>query len=316
MPVANTMSFATWLRSTTRRFHGLRRRLLRFNFYRCHLGYFILAILITSCILYGSSGSGNDDFKVRYIDALFMAASAMTATGLNTIDLNVLTVYQQSVLFVLMLLGDLSTVSISVVVVRRLMFRRQIKDWLAHHKAARQVLQDVDEELARHDSGPLRDRVNGSSVRQSNHGNGGRPVNERAVSEDSSRSLSTQHFGRHTKDFGGVTAPWETNTFDWILKSPSRWWKTSHTSPDAHRFLSFKPSLDEKGRFRNLQKTEYEELGGVEFRALSMLCWILPTYSAFWVLLTLVILTAYSSTYGPVIETLRTAQPGILNPSW
>ena len=129
MPIANTMSFATWLRSTTRRFHGLRRRLLRFNFYRCHLGYFILAILITSCILYGSSGSGNDDFKVRYIDALFMAASAMTATGLNTIDLNDLTVYQQSVLFVLMLLGDLSTVSISVVVVRRCESQRRTSRW-------------------------------------------------------------------------------------------------------------------------------------------------------------------------------------------
>lgn len=312
------MSFATWTRVTTRRAHQLRRRLLRLNFYRSHLAYFIITILIVSCVLYGSSGSSEDDFKLRYIDALFMAASAMTNTGLNTVNLNVLTGYQQSVLFVLMLLGDLSTVSISVVVVRRLMFRRQIKDWLAHHKAARQVLQDVDEELAKHDSGPLRHRDlgNGSVAGPSTSGTGEMHSIEHAVSKGSKQSLERTSFSRHTKYFGGVTAPWETNTFDWILTSPSRWWKTSHTTPDAHQYLSFKPSLDEKGRFRNLQNAEYEELGGVEYRALGMLCWILPTYTAFWVLLTLVILTAYSSTYQPIIETLRTSQPGSLNPSW
>lgn len=128
-----------------------RRIFLRFNFYRCHLAYFTLTILITSAVIYCSTGeseSSPDQDGIRYIDALFLAASAMTTTGLNSVNLASITGYQQSVLFVLMLLGDLSTTSISVVIVRRWFFRKRMAELCAKSNSAREIRQGVDEESA------------------------------------------------------------------------------------------------------------------------------------------------------------------------
>ena len=55
---------------------------LRFemNFYRVHLIYFLLTIILSSIIMYGSGIKDNSDdaqvqFKLRYIDAIFLCAS-------------------------------------------------------------------------------------------------------------------------------------------------------------------------------------------------------------------------------------------------
>lgn len=58
------------------------------NFYRVHVIYFLLTILLSSVIMYGSGVNGNSDdaqarFTLRYIDAIYLCASAMTNTGLN-----------------------------------------------------------------------------------------------------------------------------------------------------------------------------------------------------------------------------------------
>ena len=62
-----------------------RRSLFQVNFYRLHLSYFILTILVSSIIFYGS-GRDDDSNEINgqplaYIDALFLCGSAMTATG-------------------------------------------------------------------------------------------------------------------------------------------------------------------------------------------------------------------------------------------
>lgn len=53
------------------------------NFYRVHLFYFLLTIILSSIIMYGSGINGNSDdaqiqFKLRYIDAIFLCASVRT----------------------------------------------------------------------------------------------------------------------------------------------------------------------------------------------------------------------------------------------
>ncbi|KAK4892956.1 hypothetical protein LTR27_008684 [Elasticomyces elasticus] len=291
------------------RLHRLRQRAFRLNFYRCHLGYFVITILVASGVLYGSSGNGLNDYHLSYTDALTMAASAMTTTGLNPVNLNVLTGYQQSVLFVLMILGDLSTVSISVVVARRYMFRRQMSKYVSKHKAARTVLRQVDEEIGeRHARGgrsaDQRDSVNsastGSSIKRS----------------DSKDRKLAQDKHRHHQSFGAFPAPWETQIFRKAFGQPAKWARNSQIEPGAHHYLSFEPKLDQKGRLRGLSSEESEELGGVEYRALQSLCWILPTYTAFWIFLSMVILTPYAVAYPPIAETIRTSQPGSLSPGW
>ena len=286
---------------------------MRLNFYRCHLIYFVATILICSGVLYGSSASTDDHIPLRYIDALFLAASAMTSTGLNTVNLGSITAYQQSVLFVLMLLGDLSTVSISVVVVRRIFFRKKMKEWVDSHKAARQVVQNIDgESLERR---VTRERPNEQPAGSQSSDEDSKPISGRTSSRERKQHAEWL-YDRHHRSFGGVTAPWELSVWDKALEGPRRWLKQPPARPGQHHYLSFEPDLDDKGRFRTLTNEEYAELGGVEYRALKLLCWILPSYTAFWVLFVMIILAPYAAGYGPVTNIIRTSQPGNLDPGW
>ena len=62
-----------------------REEVFRLNFYRVHMAYFLITILISSVILYGSGivddPTEDDGRRLEYIDALFLCTSAMTATG-------------------------------------------------------------------------------------------------------------------------------------------------------------------------------------------------------------------------------------------
>lgn len=53
--------------------------------------------------MYGTSTS----YHIPYIDCLFVCMSAMTVTGLATFNLSTLSVFQQVVLFVQMIIGSL-----------------------------------------------------------------------------------------------------------------------------------------------------------------------------------------------------------------
>ena len=282
------------------------RSFVRPNFYRLHLAYFVITILITSAIFYGANTSGAGNEPVRYIDALFLTASSMTTTGLNTIDLNVLTGYQQSILFVLMLLGDLSTVSIVVVVIRRWFFRKRIGSQVASSEHARKLVAEIDEELAN---------------RHSHHSGNGGQVRRRFVETSDAtppRRRSKPDRARRTREhhMGGPAAPWETGLWQKLVRNPWRWPEGNGLQPHEHHYLSFEPRLDDRGRFRRLTDEEYTELGGVEYKALKLLCWLLPLHTAFWILGLMVILAPYASQHRPTAALLHDSQPGHLSPGW
>lgn len=69
----------------------------RFNFITGHYIYIISASLIFSWIFYpgGPRNSKNEATYMHYIDALFFGAGTATQSGLNTIDVNALGLYQQ-----------------------------------------------------------------------------------------------------------------------------------------------------------------------------------------------------------------------------
>lgn len=60
---------------------------------------FIFIPLIFSGIFYASNGPAERN-KIDYVDALFMTVSAMTVTGLNSVLLARLTIWQTVILFV------------------------------------------------------------------------------------------------------------------------------------------------------------------------------------------------------------------------
>ena len=70
-----------------------------------------------------------------------------------------------------------------------------------------------------------------------------------------------------------------------------------------------------KGRFHNLSREAENELGGVEYRALGVLTWLLPAYSLFWLCLCWVIIIPYS-TRSTISSTIENVQPGDTRPEW
>lgn len=204
-----------------------REALFHLNFYRIHLLYFILVIITSSGILYGSSTSS---YNISYIDALYLCTSAMCNVGLATINLNNLTGFQQSILFVLMLIGDLTVVTISVVIVRRYYFSNRIRALLRESAAGRRIAEDIEKQ---HRARKKR--------------------TERLRFEDGDRSSrqgllsSTDHSKSHLKGYGAFPAPW-----DLIFKSLPRLFKRRNMTAFAeqHHYLSFQPKLDHKVAYR------------------------------------------------------------------
>ncbi|KAJ5144840.1 hypothetical protein N7448_002232 [Penicillium atrosanguineum] len=67
-----------------------------------HYAYFIIAPAIGSLIFYTAS---TQIHELHYVDALFMCFSAMTGTGLNVMDLSTINSVQQGTLFTLLIIG-------------------------------------------------------------------------------------------------------------------------------------------------------------------------------------------------------------------
>ncbi|KAF8509485.1 cation transport protein-domain-containing protein [Gautieria morchelliformis] len=104
----------------------MRNRLLKSiakecTFYRVHLLSFTCIPLVLSSIFYGSNG----EFHVSYLDSLFLCYSAMTVTGLSTVNLSTTTAWQQVILYLLMIMGDFTVVSWIMVLVRKQYFRNR-----------------------------------------------------------------------------------------------------------------------------------------------------------------------------------------------
>lgn len=73
-------------------FHPIKKYLFP-NFIAVHYFYIITLTIIGSILLYPVKGH-------KYIDVLFLAAGSATQGGLNTVDVNSLTLYQQMVLYI------------------------------------------------------------------------------------------------------------------------------------------------------------------------------------------------------------------------
>ncbi|KAJ7788931.1 potassium transporter [Mycena olivaceomarginata] len=89
------------------------------TFYRFHVVAFTIVPLIAAGIFYGCNGR----FHVSFLDSMFICYSAMTVTGLTTINLSTTTPWQQAILYILMIIGDFTVVSWIMVLVRKWYFK-------------------------------------------------------------------------------------------------------------------------------------------------------------------------------------------------
>ena len=86
-----------------RNLEAVQAHLPRVRFLTLHYAYFIAVCLISSVIFWVSSTPFR---SVSYVDSLFFTVSAMTLAGLNTVNLSTLNTFQQTLLFVLIMLGS------------------------------------------------------------------------------------------------------------------------------------------------------------------------------------------------------------------
>lgn len=110
--------------SLVRPWRQVRRWLPPCNFITLHYAYFIVTCMIASVIFWGASTPKQ---SVRYIDALFLVVSAMTLSGLGSINLSVINTFQQIMLFVLIMMGSAIFVSAFVVHLRKRAFEKKFR---------------------------------------------------------------------------------------------------------------------------------------------------------------------------------------------
>jgi hypothetical protein len=103
---------------------SVRKYLPPLNFITIHYAYFIVVCLISSVIFWRSSEPA---YSISYTDSLFLVVSAMTEAGLNTVNLSTLTTWQQTMLFLLIMLGSTIWVSIWTVLARKHFFERRFE---------------------------------------------------------------------------------------------------------------------------------------------------------------------------------------------
>ncbi|KAG0637192.1 cation transport protein-domain-containing protein [Tuber brumale] len=92
-----------------------------FNFITVHYAYVIGMVIIGSIIIYPYK-------NMRYIDALFFASGGATQSGLNTIDANLLKLYQQIVIYFLPMLTTPIFINTLVVFVRLYWFEKRFEN--------------------------------------------------------------------------------------------------------------------------------------------------------------------------------------------
>ncbi|KAI4139963.1 MAG: hypothetical protein L6R39_006026 [Caloplaca ligustica] len=148
------------------------------NFITLHYAYFIGVSLLASLIFWGSSTPPK---SISYTDSLFLAVSAMTMTGLNTVNLSEINTFQQFILFILLLLGSAITVSMVVVFVRLKAFERRFTAIVEEEKRKQKERGSLRRRMTFR-SNPMNRKATGLDTR--NTSLRGRPLNGAPPAED------------------------------------------------------------------------------------------------------------------------------------
>ncbi|RPA86361.1 hypothetical protein BJ508DRAFT_322019 [Ascobolus immersus RN42] len=92
----------------------------KFNFIFLHYVYLFSLAIVGSILIYPVK-------NIPYIDALVFASGAATQSGLNTVDLNLLTTYQQIVLYIIPWIANPIFINGAVVFIRLYWFRKRFE---------------------------------------------------------------------------------------------------------------------------------------------------------------------------------------------
>ncbi|KAI2821909.1 hypothetical protein CBS115989_2509 [Aspergillus niger] len=280
-----------------------------FNFLTLHYVYFIATSLICSVIFWGSSTPRR---SVSYTDSLFLCISAMTGAGLNTVDLSSLNSFQQSILFALLLLGHAILISITVLFVRMGAFQAKFKGISLERarKALQQqlvgqdtILEPIQESVASEEHYQLA-KIDGATLDVKHAVTAGaapadkcndvrdddqiRWVDDDQVTLSHMRARQKHHHHHRVFPMVGVGARLDLNNHPRDA-APRMTQNDGDTDLPAlkglikgtQKYFRSKGSIARNSQFHGLTPEERERLGGVEYKAVSLLLVIVALY---WIL--------------------------------
>ncbi|KAM0720626.1 hypothetical protein Q7P37_004763 [Cladosporium fusiforme] len=302
-----------------------RRLLPPCNFITIHYAYFIVTCLIAAVIFWGSSTPAN---SVRFVDALFVVVSAMTLSGLSTINLSTINTFQQVLVFLLIMFGSAIFVSAFVVQVRKRAFEKKFqiiiekerhKDGTRRrtfslHRTSNHELRDVARASAASgfqdaDAGELPGQsvIPPTSPEMPSNGTKSGALSVSAIADDGEDSIYPSHLTfskntrfragsasqqsssrRHRHSFGmqsiDAASGLPEGAFDSNGPRPvSSIRHSEHTANgdkhDLRRYFNATEGwISRNSQFHGLTERERERLGGYEYRAVSLLAWLVPAY--------------------------------------
>lgn len=130
-----------------------------FNFITAHYFWIIGLSFVGSVIIYGA-GKGN----ISYMDALFFSSGANTQAGLNTVDVNTLTTFQQIVMFLLAMTSNPITINSAVVFLRLYWFEKRFQGFVKESRQKR-ASAATSRSKAKATSASTEKGVNGRNIR-------------------------------------------------------------------------------------------------------------------------------------------------------
>ncbi|KAI1506257.1 cation transport protein-domain-containing protein [Biscogniauxia marginata] len=95
------------------------------NYITLHYAYFIGTTIVGTLIFWGASAPA---YSIGWWDSMFMVMSAITASGLNTVNVSQLTTFQQVELCVLMMIGSQVLISHATIAFRKHIFEKRFED--------------------------------------------------------------------------------------------------------------------------------------------------------------------------------------------
>ncbi|KAI0178969.1 TrkH-domain-containing protein [Hypoxylon sp. FL1284] len=313
------------------------------NYITLHYAYFIITGLIASLIFWGAS---HPAYSVGWWDSLFMVMSALTASGLNTVNVSQLTTFQQVELCVLMMIGSQVLISYVTIAFRQHIFEKRFEDIVERERERRKKvsgtgavvgvagamfgLQVMSSFGKGHPPKRPRSSSRGNNVasptRSTFSSEETRPISE--AHAEAARTAQTQHVGflepvPEGKSFEGQRPAAATGHSIYQTHSHQTGATTrrrsvaseSRTLDQGFNVQTFlreqKRNIGRNGQFFNLSEDQREYLGGVEYRSLKFLSAFVIAYFLLCQLFGAIALGAWMSVYA-VDDAAANAQ----NPWW
>ncbi|XXH05447.1 isoleucine-tRNA ligase [Hypoxylon texense] len=311
------------------------------NYITLHYAYFIGTTIVATLIFWGSSAPA---YSVGWWDSMFMVMSALTASGLNTVNVSQLTTFQQVQLCVLMMIGSQVLISYVTIAFRQHIFEKRFEDIVQTEREKRKKAKGSTgalvgmtgamfglQVMSSFGKGRAQGRPRSSSNRASIFGSPTRrPFSSEAprpsiseVQEEGTRGQSHINFlepvqeGRPLEGESTATGHsiYQTHSHqtEATARRRSQAAESARTAIDGFNVQTFlkqqKRNIGRNGQFFNLSEDEREYLGGVEYRALKFLSSFVIAYFGICQLLGAIALGAWMSVYATDAAAVNAQNP-------